>query len=73
MSVACWLFRACDEYLRLKILRCIAVTAVIVAFATLAYFFLELLGWPRLSMLWVNLLGWSAFNAQMLLVILRAR
>ena len=73
VSVACWLFRACDEYLRLKILRCIAVTAVIVAFATLAYFFLELLGWPRLSMLWVNLLGWSAFNAQMLLVILRAR
>ena len=35
--------------------------------------FLELLGFPHVSMLWVNLLGWSVFNVQMLFVILRSR
>jgi hypothetical protein len=39
----------------------------------LGYFFLELLGVPRLSMLWVNLLGWSVFSLQMLFVIFRSR
>jgi hypothetical protein len=73
VSMAYWLYRDCDEYIRLKLLRCATTTAVIVAFCTLAYFFLELLGFPRLSMLWVNLLGWSVFNAQMLLVILRSQ
>src|ERR1700730_7014006 len=59
VSVAYSLYRHCDEYIRLRLLRCIAVTAIIVAFCTLAYFFLELLGLPHLSMLWVNLLAWS--------------
>jgi hypothetical protein len=44
-----------------------------VGFCTLGYFFLELLGFPRLSMLAVNLLGWSVFNLQMVFVIIRAR
>jgi hypothetical protein len=55
------------------LLRCVAVTAVIVAFCTLGYFFMELLGFPRLSMLWVNLLVWSVFNLQVLLVVFRSR
>jgi hypothetical protein len=51
VSMAYWLYRACDEYIRLRLLRCAAATAIVVAFCTLAYFFLELLGYPRLSML----------------------
>src|SRR5262249_24565617 len=73
LSVTYWLYGASDEYIRLRILRCVAVTAIIVALCTLSYFFLELMGFPRLSMLWVNILGWSIFNAQILFVILRSR
>jgi hypothetical protein len=73
VSVTYWLYKDCDEYIRLRLLECIAVTAIIVACCTLAYFFLELLGFPRLSMLWVNLLAWSVFNVQMLFVIFRSR
>ena len=72
-SVVYWLYEACDEYIRSRLLRCVAVTAVIVAFCTLGYFFMELLGFPRLSMLWVNLLGWSAFNLQELFVVFRSQ
>jgi hypothetical protein len=68
-----WLYLACDEYVRFRLLRCVAVTAVAVAFCTLGYFFLELFGFPHLSMLWVNLLGWSVFNLQVLFVIFRSR
>jgi hypothetical protein len=57
------LYKACDEYIRLQILRCVSWTAIVVSFCTLAYFFLELSGYARLSMLWVNLLGWSVFSA----------
>jgi hypothetical protein len=70
---AYWIYRECDEYIRTRLIRCVAVTAIVVSFATLAYFFLELLGFPHVSMLWVNLLGWSVFNIQMLLVIYRSR
>lgn len=73
VSVAFWLYESCDEYIRVRLLRCVAVTAVIVAFCTLGYFFMELLGFPRLSMLWVNLLVWSVFNLQVLLVVFRSR
>lgn len=72
VSVACWLYQASDEYIRVRLLRSVAITAGVVAFCTLGYFFFELLGFPRLSMLWVNLLGWSVFNVQMLLVLLRS-
>ena len=73
VAVAFWVYRACDEYVRSRILRCIAITAVIVAVVTSSYFVLELFGSPRVSMLWINLLGWSVFNLQMLYVILRSR
>jgi hypothetical protein len=73
VSVAYWLYQACDEYVRQRLLKCVAATAIVVACCTLAYFFLELLGLPHVSMLWVNLLGWTVFNVQMLFVILRSR
>jgi hypothetical protein len=73
VSTAYWIYQNCDEYVRLQLLKSIAVTAVVVALCTVAYFFLELAGLPRLSVLWVNLLGWSVFNVQMLVAILRSR
>jgi hypothetical protein len=73
VAVSYWLYEACDEYVRGQILKGIVWTAIIVAAATLGYFVLELTGLPKVSMLWVNLLGWSVFNLQMLFVILRSR
>ena len=71
-SVASWLYSACDEYVRARILRSITITALVVALGSLGYFCLELLGFPRQSMIWVSILGWSIFNLQLLFVILRA-
>jgi hypothetical protein len=68
-----WCYEACDEYLRARIQRGVTATSIVVAGATLSYFILELFGFPRLSMLWVNLFGWSVFNLQMLFVIYRSR
>jgi hypothetical protein len=73
VSVTYWVYQQADEYLRLKLLLAVAHTAIALAFASLAYFCLELFGFPRLSMLWINLLGWSVFNLQLLWVIFRAR
>jgi hypothetical protein len=71
--MAYWLYEECDEYLRSAILRCVVRTAIVVAAFTLGAFVFELLGYPRLGMVWVNLIGWSVFNVQMLVVILRSR
>ena len=71
-SVASWLYSACDEYVRARIHRSITITALVVAFGSLGYFCLELLGFPRQSMIWVSILGWSVFNLQLLYLILRA-
>src|SRR5215470_10867609 len=73
VATAYWVYRACDEYVRARILTAVAYTAAIVACATLSYFVLELFGFPRVSMLWINLIGWSLFNLQMLYVIFRSR
>jgi hypothetical protein len=73
VSVAFWLYESCDEYLRRSILVCVVRTAIIVAGCTIAYFVAELAGAPKLSALWVNLLGWSVFNLQFLFVVLRSR
>ncbi len=70
---AYWIYDAADEFIRLRILKCVVVTAIVVAACTLGYFFLELLGLPRLSMVAVNLFGWSVFNLSMLYVIFRSR
>jgi hypothetical protein len=71
-AVASWVYSACDEYVRTRILRAITITALAVALGSLGYFCLELLGFPRQSMIWVSILGWSAFNLQILIVIFRA-
>ncbi len=68
-----WVFQACDEYIQLRLFKCVVITMAVVATCTLGYFFLEMAGFPRLSALWINLLGWSVFNLQMLYVISRSR
>lgn len=72
VSVTRWLYTACDEYLRIRLLRSVTITALVVALGSLAYFCLELLGLPRQSMIWVGIVGWSAFNLQVLFVVLGA-
>jgi hypothetical protein len=56
-----------------RLLRAVARTAALVAAATLVWFFFELAGYPKLSMLWVNLAGWSLFNLQVLFLTRRER
>jgi hypothetical protein len=70
---AYWIYDACDEFIRLRILKCVVITAIVVAAGTLGYFFMELSGFPRLSMLAVNLLECSVFNLLMLYVVIRSR
>ncbi len=70
---AYWIYDACDEFIRLRILKCVVLTAIVVAAVTLGYFFLELAGFPRLSMVAVNLFGWSVFNLSMLYVVARSQ
>jgi uncharacterized membrane protein YjfL (UPF0719 family) len=72
VSVARWLYTACDEYLRTRLLRSVTITALVVALGSLVYFCLELLGFPRQSMIWVGILGWSTFNLQLLVVVFGA-
>jgi len=73
VAVAYWVYASSDEYFRTRLLKSAVVTMIVVAFCTLVYFFMELVGYPRLSMVWVNLLGWSIFNLQMLYLISRSR
>ena len=73
LCVAYWVYEACDEFIRIQLLKCAAMTAIVIAAATLGYFLLELFGSPHVSMLWVNLAGWSAFNLQLIFVVRRSR
>jgi len=68
-----WVYLASDEYVRHRILKCAALTGVIMAFSTLGYFCLEMLGYARLSIIVVNLYGWAVFTVLMLWVLYRAR
>jgi hypothetical protein len=72
VAVSYWMYAASDEYFRVRLLKSAVVTMIAVGLCTLAYFFLELFGYPKLSMLWVNLLEMSIFNLQMLYLISRA-
>tara|TARA_R110000868_G_scaffold49259_2_gene158873 strand:- start:1531 stop:1923 length:393 start_codon:yes stop_codon:yes gene_type:complete len=58
-------YRRCDEFIRLRILQSASVAAVVTAVAALIYFFLELLGLPRLSAAWTSNLLWMVFVVQM--------
>jgi hypothetical protein len=73
VCVAYWVYRASDEAIRHRILKCAALTGVILAFSTLGYFCLERLGYPQISMIVVNLYGWSIFTLLTLSVLYRAR
>jgi hypothetical protein len=73
VAASFWLYEACDEFQRVRILRAITRTAILIAAGTLIWFFFELAGYPKLSMLWVNIAGWSIFNLQMLMVIFGSR
>jgi hypothetical protein len=66
-------YLASDEYVRNRILKCAALAGVILAFSTLGYFCLEVLGHARLSMIVVNLYGWAIFIIPLLWVLYRAR
>ena len=72
VAVSYWIYAASDEYFRLRLLKSAVVTMIAVGSCTLGYFVLELFGYPKMSMLWVNLFGMSIFNLQMLYLILRA-
>ncbi|MES2348439.1 MAG: hypothetical protein V4641_12820 [Pseudomonadota bacterium] len=65
-GVSYWLYQSCDEYVKQRTLQAATLTAVAVAMLAMVYFFLELLGFPKLSMMWVHIVGWSLFNVQML-------
>jgi hypothetical protein len=73
VCITYWVYRGSDEYIRHRILKCAALTGVILAFSTLGYFCLERVGYPPLSMIVVNLYGWSVFTILMLWVLYRAR
>lgn len=66
VAVAIWQYRACDEFIRHKILCAATITAVTTAIWTLAYSYFELVGLPRLSMMWVCNVGWLVFIFLML-------
>jgi hypothetical protein len=59
----------CDEYIRLRLLRAAAIAAIAVAALSLVYFYLELLGFPRLRTAWISNVVWAVFVAQMLRLI----
>jgi hypothetical protein len=73
VSIIHWIYRASDAAIRHRILKCTALTGVILAFSTLGWFCLERLGYPPLSMIVVNLYGWSLFTLLILGVLYRAR
>ena len=71
LSVTFYIYQACDEYIRHRAMMAVGRTAVAVALATMVYSYLELLGFPRLSMAWVHSFGWLVFIPQMVAVMLR--
>jgi hypothetical protein len=73
VSIIFLIYVASDEYVRNRILKCAALTGVIMAFSTLGYFCLEMLGHARLPMIVVNLYGWAVFTILLLWVLCRAR
>jgi hypothetical protein len=61
-----WVYSACDEFIRSRILSAAAITAVVVAVGSLIYSYLELTGLPRVSMAWTSNTGWAVFDILML-------
>jgi uncharacterized membrane protein YraQ (UPF0718 family) len=72
-AVTRWLYLASDEYFRARVLQAATTTAALLAFLATVYCFVELLGYPRLSLLWPLLVGWGIFGAQMLPLVFARR
>jgi hypothetical protein len=53
VAVAYWIYLACDEFIRLTLLKRAVITAITVSFCTLGYFLLELFGFFNLHMVFV--------------------
>jgi hypothetical protein len=66
VAVAYWNYCACDEYVRYKILQAGSITALGMLLFVTIYYYLELTGLPRLSLIWVSVFGWSLFILQLL-------
>jgi hypothetical protein len=58
-------YSRCDEYIRLRFLQAAAMAAVAVASFALVYYFLELLGYPWVSMAWISNIVWAIFVLNM--------
>jgi hypothetical protein len=64
-----WVYRACDEFIRFRILSAAAITAAVIAVGSLIYSYLELTGLPRISMAWISNMGWAVFCVLMLRIL----
>jgi hypothetical protein len=62
-------YRLCDRFIQLRMLQAAALAAIVVAIFAMLYFFLELLGLPRLSAAWISNIVWAVFVAQMIRLI----
>jgi hypothetical protein len=62
-------YRLCDRIIQLRMLQAAALAAIVVAVFAMVYFFLELLGLPRLSTAWISNSVWAVFVAQMIRLI----
>ena len=62
-------YRLCDRFIQLRMLQAAALAAIVVAIFAMVYFFLELLGLPRLSAAWISNIVWAVFVAQMIRLI----
>lgn len=72
-AVTYWLYKASDEFIRFRTLQAGTITAVIVVILAMIYFFLELLGFPKLSMMWIPIVAWTVFDAQMIWLMVQSR
>jgi hypothetical protein len=73
IAVCIWQFQASDEYLRSKMMTAASLVAVVTAIWTLAYTYLEMIGFPKLSMMWVGNIGWLIFVGMMVRVMVSGR
>jgi hypothetical protein len=62
-------YRQCDHLIQLRMLQAAALAAIVVAVFATVYYFLELLGLPRLSAAWISNIVWAVFMVQMVRLI----
>lgn len=72
-SVSYWLYRACDEYIRQRMLQAAAVTAVGMMLLVTVYYYLQLAGLPPLNLAWISDFGWVLFIGQIIPILRQSR